>query len=297
LRENLDALNEALGFNLVEAVTEKATENFSADLLATDTRLGTVVIENQYGKSDHDHLGKVLTYLSSLEADAAIWIVPEAREEHIRAIQYLNDETDQKYFLVRVSVIQVENSPVAPVFTLLAGPDEDLKARTEKKKEVAARGKDLLRFWEQFLDYIREDQNRSGLKHQNCTPTTSNWIVSGAGVGGIGYIYVVNQEDARVEVYFNMGDRDINKEAFDFLIANRKEVDRKFGCKLDWERLDNATASRIRFDLAGGYSNEIEWPSLFARMADAMRRLISAVAPEIEKYKVHRANSKKRDVA
>ncbi|MEY2840252.1 MAG: hypothetical protein RJB60_2551 [Pseudomonadota bacterium] len=79
LQQNLDVLNTALGLNLVNAEREQAAGSFSIDLVAEDDGGGTVVIENQLEKSNHDHLGKLITYVTAMQARAAVWIISEPR--------------------------------------------------------------------------------------------------------------------------------------------------------------------------------------------------------------------------
>ena len=79
LSENLDFLSETLGFDVVLVQKEAAAGPFSADMLAEDPQGNYVIIENQLEKTDHDHLGKLITYMSNLEAKTAIWITSEPR--------------------------------------------------------------------------------------------------------------------------------------------------------------------------------------------------------------------------
>lgn len=79
LQENIDVLNVALDMNLINVEREQAAGSFSIDLVAEDESGGTVIIENQLEKSNHDHLGKVITYLTALSARVAVWIVSEPR--------------------------------------------------------------------------------------------------------------------------------------------------------------------------------------------------------------------------
>jgi hypothetical protein len=77
---------------------------FSADILAKDTSENFVIIENQFGKTDHDHLGKVLTYAATLDASAVIWIAERFTDEHRKAIEWLNDHTSEGLGLYAVFV-------------------------------------------------------------------------------------------------------------------------------------------------------------------------------------------------
>lgn len=91
LENNISVLNEALDLTLVNVDRERAAGTFSIDLVAEDEGGGTVIIENQLEKSNHDHLGKLITYLTAMNARAAIWIVSDPRPEHVAAITWLND--------------------------------------------------------------------------------------------------------------------------------------------------------------------------------------------------------------
>ena len=91
LENNLDILSEQIGFDLSPIEREKSAGAFSVDIFPEGPTGDTVVIENQFEKTDHDHLGKVITYLSNLEAKTAIWITSEPRPEHITAINWLNE--------------------------------------------------------------------------------------------------------------------------------------------------------------------------------------------------------------
>jgi RecB family endonuclease NucS len=86
LRENIDVLNEALNLSLSNAEREQVAGDFSVDLVAENESGDPVVLENQLEKSNHDHLGKLLTYLVAIGAKTAIWIVSEPRPEHVSTI-------------------------------------------------------------------------------------------------------------------------------------------------------------------------------------------------------------------
>jgi hypothetical protein len=140
LLKNLDFLNDILPFELVEAEREKAAGTSWVDIVAKDTEGGTVVIENQLGTSDHDHLGKVITYLATYEAKRAIWIVGDARFEHIEAINWLNKMGPVDFFLVRAEALRIGNSEPAAQFAVITGPSEPLRAAGDTKRRQASTG-------------------------------------------------------------------------------------------------------------------------------------------------------------
>jgi hypothetical protein len=99
LQVNLDVLSEHLPVALTSAEREQSAGAFSVDLVAEDADGNVVVIENQLERSDHDHLGKMITYLAAFEAKRAIWIVADPRPEHVRAVSWLNDASPADFHL------------------------------------------------------------------------------------------------------------------------------------------------------------------------------------------------------
>ena len=111
LQDNGDVLNEVLDISLTNAEREQSAGDFQVDLVAEDEAGNPVVIENQLEKSNHDHLGKLVTYLSMVGAKTAIWIVADPRPEHIRAVGWLNESSAAAFYLLKVEGIRIGDSP------------------------------------------------------------------------------------------------------------------------------------------------------------------------------------------
>lgn len=126
LAENLPRLSQAIGIPLELTGREVGVGRYSADILATNPQDGSVVlIENQLEWSDHTHMGQILTYLAGLEAQVVIWLAPYFREEHLSALRWLNQHTDERFsfFAVRLRVVRIADSPLAPLFDVLEKPN------------------------------------------------------------------------------------------------------------------------------------------------------------------------------
>lgn len=284
LQNNIDVLNSVLDFHLSNPEKEQTTGNFSVDLVAEDENGSLVVIENQLEKSNHDHLGKVITYLAAVGASKAIWIVSEPRQEHIKAISWLNESTAAEFYLLKIEGIKIGSSMPAPLLTLIVGPSEEVREAGETKKEYAERHHLRKDFWAFLLD-------RAKLKtklHGNISPGMYSWIGTGAGISGVSFNYVVGQHDSKVELYIDK-DKDSgseNKRIFDELYKNKESVEKSFGTSLTWERLDNKRASRIaRYFESGGYRDQEKWSQIADEMIDAMIALEGSLAPFIVKIK------------
>jgi len=153
LFDNIDILGEELNINITPVEKEKNVGSFSADILAESGEGTPILIENQLEKTDHNHLGQLLTYVSNLEAKKAIWISKEPRSEHEKAIEWLNELTsDVDFYLVKIEAFRIGDSAPAPKFTIIAGPTESGKVVGSEKKELAERHKKRLKFWEGLLE-------------------------------------------------------------------------------------------------------------------------------------------------
>ena len=111
---------------------------------------------NQLEKSNHDHLGKVLTYLTSMDAKTAIWIVADPRPEHVKAINWLNESGSASFYMLKIEGVRIGDSPPAPLLTLIVGPSEEGREAGKAKKEMAERYGIRKRFWSGLLDQAKE---------------------------------------------------------------------------------------------------------------------------------------------
>jgi hypothetical protein len=278
LFNNIEILNEELDINLTPIEKEKKTGSFSVDIVAEDESSQRVVIENQLESTDHDHLGKIITYLSNIGAKTAIWISSNPKQEHERAIEWLNEfGPGVSFYLIKVEAYKIENSIPAPKFSIIAGPSEESEIIGEEKKEYAKRHILRKEFWTQLLDKAKQKTNL----HANVTPSINSWVGAGGGKSGINYNYVITRKYAGCEIYLDKGKGyekpNINKERFDRLHRCKKQIEKTFRGKLNWERLDNARASRISYRFKeGSLNNKETWLKVQDKMIEAMIRMEKA---------------------
>ena len=128
--ENINELGNTLNLSLTDIQTEKYVGSYRCDIICKDEITGkNVLIENQLEPSNHDHLGKIITYASGLDASVVIWIVKNAREEHASAIEWLNKHTDDdlSFFLIEVHAYKIGDSKPAPLFKIIEQPNDFAK--------------------------------------------------------------------------------------------------------------------------------------------------------------------------
>lgn len=271
LYDNIEFLSDELDLTLSPVEKEQDCGSFSADIIAEDPSGFKVVIENQLEKTDHDHLGKLLTYVSNLEAKIAIWISSEPRPEHETAINWLNENgPDVNFYLVQIEAYKIGNSDPAPKFTIVAGPSEKSIIVGKEKKELAERHKKMFSFWTSFLE---RSKPKTSL-HSGISPSKYHWIGTGSGKRGLGYNYAITDKGGQAELYIDRGDKEENKKIYDTLFGHKKEIEKSFGETLDWQRLDGRRACRIRrFYNYAGLNDENKWEKLQNDMIDGMIRL------------------------
>lgn len=285
LENNIDVLSEELNVNLTNPESEQNAGDFSVDILAEDENSNLVVIENQLNKSDHDHLGKLLTYLTAFEAKIGIWIVSEARPEHISTITWLNESAAADFYLFKIEAIKIGDSEPASLFTLIVGPSEETREVGVKKKELAERHKIRKKFWESLLEKAKKKTKL----HSSISPTIYNWIGSGAGISGLSYNYSITRHTAKVELYIDRGkdSKEENNKIFEKLKANKDEIEKTFEGNLNWEKLEEKRACRISKKFKkGGYKDEDNWNEIHEELIDAMINLEKALSPFIKELNI-----------
>ena len=281
LAENIDVLNSAIDLSLSIVEREQAAGDFSVDLVAEDESGDPVIIENQLERSNHDHLGKLITYLTQISAKAAIWIVSDPRPEHISAISWLNESSSAAFYLLKLEAVRIEDSPPAPMLTLIVGSSEVSQEAGETKREFTERYSLRRRFWTQLLERAKEET----LLHANSSPTQRAEIWTTV-KSGLFFRYIIRQHGSAVGLYIDRGrDADSeNNEIFDTLEKAKEEIEEAFGESLEWERLEDQRSCRIDKQLSlGGYRDGEKWSQIQEAMIDAMIRLEAALRSHIDR--------------
>ncbi|MDX2075854.1 MAG: DUF4268 domain-containing protein [bacterium] len=286
LSKNLDALSDRIGITFSDIEPEKSVGSFNVDIFCKDSAGHNVIIENQLERTNHDHLGKVLTYMVNLEAKTAIWVAIEARPEHEAVVSWLNQFTpvDMRFYFVKLEAIRIGDS-VAPWFTVLVAPDEQLSEIGEQKKNEALSNIKLLyfEFWTYFLDYT---DGKTILRYK--TPGGKSYKdVNGASIkNGLSIGYNVNARDGKVGVYLyiDLGDSDDNKKFFDHLYEIHEKIELQIGAELDWRKSDREKSCRIFYLVDGiDINDKSQWEKIADTLIDMMTHFEKAFHPYINR--------------
>jgi Domain of unknown function (DUF4268) len=278
LANNIDILSEQLGLELTVLESEKSVGPFAADILAEDRDGFHAVIENQLERTDHDHLGKLITYLSNLDAKTAIWIASETSPQHVRSVEYLNEISpeDTKFYLVQIKAFRIGDSKPAPYFNVVAGPSIEVKSRGGIKKEFAEKDQKRLEFFRQLLDL----SNSKTSLFKNVSPVGyQSWLNAGAGKAGLAWDYVIRRNDGKVDLFL-WSDAQTNIKRFNSLLSKKEEIEAAFGEPLEWDFKENRKQHYIRsWSKIGGIENEDKWPEIQNDLVNRMIRLEKALRP------------------
>jgi hypothetical protein len=282
--ENLRLLSDEIGIDIKLIQTEATVGRFNVDILAEEeTTDNKIIIENQLETTNHDHLGKIITYASGIEAKTIIWVVKDAREEHRQAIDWLNEHTveDILFFLVKIELWQIGDSPFAPKFELISSPNNWAKTVRQSVSGGGAVTETKTRqmeFWEQFRFYTEE--RKSLLKIQK--PSPQHWLNISVGSRHAHISLTLNSFDEaiRTELYIPA-----NKEVFEFLFQQKDAIESELGMKLEWMELPGKKASRIKAETSGLIDNTAEWEQYFAWLKENAEKFQSVFGKRLKMFK------------
>lgn len=265
--ENIELLNDILGLTLTDISKEVYVGSYRCDLVAVDESSGIkVIIENQLESSNHEHLGKIITYASGLDAQVVVWIVKNAKEEHRSAIEWLNNNTnsDINFFLIELHAYKIGDSLPAPYFEIIEKPNDFIKNNkvNGNKNELNKSQSERLTFWNRFNEILIDKGKPFNVRKA----TTDHWydVAIGSSSSHISIELINKEKHVRIGLY--MVD---DKEYFDKLFANKDTIETQLGIKLEWQRECSGNVSRVKYKLPGlDYDNHSNYDELINKSID-----------------------------
>lgn len=295
--ESITTLGEALNTSLEVDAVEERVGDFRADILARaadepDEHL--VIIENQFGKTDHGHLGQLLTYLAGVEGcKTVVWIAETIQPSHRAAIDWLNLNTTEEYsfFAIEIELWRIGSSPAAPRFNVIASPNDwtrNVRAATRQVKETELSERHHIRmaYWASFAEFLK----KSGSTFRISRPNKFMWKWFSIGKAGIGISATISIEKKRagVELYIQ---NDVGKICYRTLYGQRDAIEREFGEKLDWQELPGKKASRIAlYKISADPADEAQFGAIHAWMLEKMNRFRQVFAARVKSLPTSRSS-------
>jgi hypothetical protein len=285
--ENLVILAETLGLELELEAQEKAVGPFRADILCKD--IGTnawVLIENQLERTDHAHLGQLLTYASGLEAVTIVWIAARFTEEHRSTLDWLNRITDEtfRFFGVEVELWRIGESPAAPRFNIVSKPNNWNKlvtqaARAIDESALTATRSMQLAYWSAFGVLLMA---KGGPLAKERKPQPQSWMSYSVGRSGFGVNASQSRpkRQVRAELYISNA---YAKPFFHLLHQQRFEIEGELGYTLDWDELPEGRDTRISVALHDtDPEDQADWPRQHEWLATRLNQFHRVFAPRVK---------------
>lgn len=272
--DNIALLSDAVGLDITVDETESSVGDFSVDIFASETGTGRkIIIENQLEDTNHDHLGKLITYASGKSADMIIWIVKRAREEHKAAIEWLNNHTDEGigFFLCEIKLYRIGTSDPAVKFVVIERPND--WAKEIKKNDFSSETKEKrYDYWVAFQNYAF--QNATFAKEfKKRKPSTHHWMNYSIGSSEcyISVTQIRNKDKINVALYIPD-----NKQLYQALLEQKDAVEEAAGISLSWHELPERKASKIIIEQAAELENRSEWETQFNWIIENMVKMKKA---------------------
>jgi hypothetical protein len=291
--ENLKLLGETISIDLELESQEKDVGPFRADILCKDTATDDwVLIENQLERTDHSHLGQLLTYAAGLNAVTIVWIAERFTEEHRAALDWLNERTDEKihFFGLEIELWRIGDSPIAPKFNIISQPND--WSRTVQQAagggQISAHKQLQLRFWTSFRQYM--ETRGSFVRCQK--PLPQHWTNHAIGRSGVHLTSIVsiwNSEtnargpEIRTELYM---DGPNAKQEFAALEKQKESIEKSLGFPLTWHNPENKAMCRLYTRQNADFLNEQLWPEQFEWLRQRLETMHRVFAPIVKNLKI-----------
>lgn len=260
--ENLNLLSDEIGVDIKLLQTEANVGDFNVDILAEEENTGKkIIIENQLEMTNHDHLGKILTYASGHDAKFIIWVVRDVREEHRQAMDWLNDHTEEgiNFFIIKMELWKIRDSPPAPKFQIISKPNEWAKIIKKSSSQDSLTETKLLQleFWDKFKEYAVT--NGTKLKLRKTYP--QHWYDISVGSSNAHLALTVNTKEGEIGCELYIPD---HKRLFEKLKEMKEHIEKELGAQLNWMELQGKKASRIKLTSKMDMTSKETWENCFS---------------------------------
>lgn len=290
--DNLALLAETLGIDLELEAVEQNVGPFRADILCKDTLSDRwVLVENQLERTDHTHLGQLMTYAAGLDAVTIVWIAARVADEHRAAMDWLNEITDAevRFFALEVELWRIGDSPAAPKFNVVSKPNDWSRSAATAKRTVEDTLTPTRALQQRYWSGVQALLAESGGPMRPVSAPAQSWLSHGIGKTGVGLNMAMNTRDnwVRVEIYLA---GKWAKQDFASLEARKSELEAAFGASLDWQALPEKQDARICHTLNTDIADEADWPrqhEWLVRHAVLLREVFRPYVARLDRRDIH----------
>lgn len=281
-KENLAKLGSAVGMELEAEHMEVACGPFSADIVARELSSDSyVVIENQLGKTDHDHLGKSLTYASALGAKTVIWVAGDFTDEHRKTLDWLNDNSSEElaFFGVQVELWSIQDSSPAVRFNVVSRPTELVKqAAAVKSGDLSDSRKLQLEWWTAFRDALVKRKAVPSAQ----SPRPQYWYNVALGKSGAHLSATANTYDKEIGVRVYLSSKIGGATALKQLMESKEQIEQEIGSPLKWDPNPGAIDKVIVLTRPADLTQRSKWPEYLDWMVNTTVKFRNTFAPRVK---------------
>ena len=291
--ENLKLLGEAIGIELECEAQEKEVGPFRADILCKDTTTDNwVIIENQLADTDHKHLGQLLTYAAGLEAVTIVWIAESFKEEHRAALDWLNENTNEKInlFGLEIELWRIGDSPIAPKFNIISQPNDWSRTiqQSASRSGVSEHRQLQLKYWTTFFEYMKKQ--KSFIRCHK--PAPLQWRNYSIGKSGIHLDTIISTgsldssvkgPEVRVELYLSGSNA---KQVFAALEKQKDSLEKALGFPLVWQNSSDMAMCKLYIRKDAEVRDETKWPQQFEWFRQHLEKMHKVFAPVVKDLEV-----------
>jgi hypothetical protein len=247
--ENLALLGETIHMDLELEAVEKYVGPFRADILCRNTDDNShVLVENQVERTDHTHLGQLMTYAAGLDTVSIVWIAREFTDEHRAALDWLNEITGDKFnfFGLEIELWRIGESAIAPKFNVISKPNDWTKGKAANvggvtRENLTSTEELKLEYWQSFKDYVLDQKTDI----RTSKPSIKHWMDFRLGTSRAHTVAAFNTRNGDLGVCLWIGNSKDRLAVFNLLENERDAIEKEIGCELEWEERPEWKSSRI----------------------------------------------------
>jgi hypothetical protein len=278
--ENIGKLGEALGLELEVEQTEVPVGPYAADILARDSGGDYVIVENQLGKTDHDHLGKALTYAAILGAKTVVWVAPTFTDEHRKTLDWLNDSTGEEvsFFGVQVELWSIDGSRPAVRFSVVSRPADIVRqGLIAKSGELSESRRIQLDWWTAFRDRAQA----AGVIDRPPSPRPRYWYDVPLGRAGLHLSLIASPDERRIGVRVYLRNKTGGQIAYRRLLESKDAIEKELGFALLWNPNEAAIDRTIATYREADLRNRDSWPDHLDWMVKTTNQFRQVFGPRV----------------
>ncbi len=286
--ENIALLGDTIGLELEVEAQEESVGPFRADILCKDTANNHwVLIENQLERTDHCHMGQLITYAAGLDAVTIVWVAQRFTEEHRAALDWLNEKTDEavNFFGLEIELWKIGDSAMAPKFNIVSKPNDWTRnvKKTANISELTDKSKMRLEFWIGFNKHLLE--NGTVIKPRNPRPdSTLHYALGKTGVYLASAFSSWSNErlsyevgEIRAELVVNM--KEYTDTYYCQLMAQKESIENRLGFNLEWYEVENQISKGALIRKTVDVTDKTKWPEYYIWLKDHLEKMHTVLSP------------------